>query len=83
LFHVCEAAYGDRTPRAVDVRRGDQQDIEEFGKELALSSLEPFVLEMRHFVDCVENKRRPSIDGEEACKALAIILTAYDSARGR
>ena len=80
LLHICEAVYGDRTPRPLDVRRSEQQEIEEFGKELALSSLEPFILEQKHFIESIENKRPVSIDGEEASKALAIITAAYNSA---
>ena len=53
LMHVSESEYGDRTPRRVDTSRSDRKDIEAFGKELAISSLEPFVKEIEHFIECV------------------------------
>jgi predicted dehydrogenase len=75
--------YGDRTPRVLDVAREDSQDIEAFGKELAIASLEPFVRELTHFVDCAGSGRRPMTDGPEAAKAVEIIARAYRAAETR
>lgn len=35
---------------------------------------EPLKEELEHFIDCVQNKKRPLVSGEEACEALKIAL---------
>ena len=77
LVHVSEAEYGDRTPRKLDTAMSEMKDIEEFGSELAIASLEPFVLEMRHFAQCLQTGTRSMIDGDEAKKSLDVIIKAY------
>ena len=47
---------------------------------MALSSLEPFVEELRHFADCASTGKLPLIDGVVASQAVDIILRAYRSA---
>jgi predicted dehydrogenase len=81
LYLISEKTYGDRSPHKLDTSRSDQQDIEKFGKEMALSSLEPFVLELRHFVECIRKKKRPLIDGAEASQAVDTIIRAYRSVK--
>jgi predicted dehydrogenase len=81
LFLTSEKVYGDRSPRRLDTRRSDQQEIETFGKELALSSLEPFVEELRHFADCVATGKTPLVDGTVAGQAVETILRIYRSAK--
>jgi len=82
LFYTSEKNYGDRTPRCLDTKREDQKDIyvQKFGKEMNLTSLEPFVMETKHFIECVNNKKKPLIDGTEAKKTVDIIIKAYRSA---
>ena len=80
LFLTSEKTYGDRSPRKLDTSRSDQQEIETFGKEMALSSLEPFVEELRHFVDCASTGKTPLVDGVVASQAVDVILRAYRSA---
>ena len=80
LYYTSEKTYKDRTPRLLETKRSDGKDIQEFGKELALSSLEPFTRELEHFIDCIETKRKPLTGGEEAEKAVDVIIKAYQSA---
>lgn len=80
LSYTSEKVYGDRIPRSLDVKRADTRDINEFGKELALSSLEPFTLELKHFIDCVTNNTTPCIDAREASQTVEVINQAYRSA---
>jgi predicted dehydrogenase len=81
LLLTAEKVYGDRTPHRLDTCRSDQQEIETFGKELALSSLEPFVEELRHFADCVATGKTPLVDGTVAGQAVETILRIYRSAK--
>lgn len=81
LFFTSEEVHGDRKPRKIDTARSDQRNIEQFGKELALSSLEPFVLETKHFVECVRTGATPVMDGREARKVVDLIVRGYRSAK--
>lgn len=81
LFLISEKRFGNRTPHKLDTSRADQQDIEKFGAELALSSLEPFVRELKHFVACVTTEKKPLIDGVTAARAVGVIRQAYRSAQ--
>ncbi len=82
LTLVSEEINGDRIPRPLDTTRSDSQDIEQYGKELAISSLEPFRLEIRHFIDSVKNGTAPITSGEVATEALETISRAHTSANG-
>jgi predicted dehydrogenase len=82
LMQVSEVKYGDRTQRLLDTSRSEQKNIEEFGKELAIASLEPFIMELEHFIDCVKNGKKPVTDGEVAKKTIDVIINAYQSERG-
>jgi UDP-N-acetyl-2-amino-2-deoxyglucuronate dehydrogenase len=80
LWQISEDIYGDRQLHQIDVLRAHALDISKFGKELALSSLEPFMLEMQHFITCVNDHTTPCIDGAQAASAVEIINKAYESA---
>ena len=80
LLHTSEKAYGNRVPVPVDTSREHSTDIEEFGSELAIASLEPFVQEIEHFIECVQTGAEPTIGGEVARAAVAVINAAYADA---
>jgi len=80
VHHISEPEYGDRTSRPLDTARADAQPIEEFGQELAIASLGPFVKEIEPFIDCVTNRREPVIGGHEAQRTIEVICRAYQSA---
>ncbi len=42
---------------------------------------EMYLEELRHFVDCVENKKTPSVTGNDGRRALQIVLAAKQSAK--
>jgi UDP-N-acetylglucosamine 3-dehydrogenase len=44
-----------------------------------LEKVEPLKMELKHFVDCVENNRQPMINGVEGMHALEVALAAVDS----
>jgi len=82
LFYTSEKNYGDRTPRCLDTKREEKKDlyVKMFGKEMNITSLEPFIMEIKHFIECVNNKREPIIDGTEAKKTVDVIVEAYRAA---
>ncbi|WP_409345005.1 Gfo/Idh/MocA family protein [Paenibacillus sp. MBLB4367] len=41
----------------------------------------PYLLELRHFIDCIRDNREPVVTAEDAYKALEIALAAVESAR--
>ena len=41
----------------------------------------PYVLQIRHFADCIREDTEPLISGEEGVKAIAACMAAYESAR--
>jgi len=80
LYHISEKTYQDRQPRRLDTTRSDQQDIEAFGKEIAISSLEPFVRQLQEFIHCVQTHQPPPVDGAAATATVEKILQAYHMA---
>ena len=40
-----------------------------------------FHAEMAHFIDCVQNDRKPLVTGEDGRAVLEVIFAAYESAR--
>lgn len=82
LYYTSEKTYGDRTPRLLDTKREDKKDlyVKMFGEEMNITSLEPFVLEIKHFIECVNNKSKPIIDGAEAKRTVDVIVDAYRTA---
>lgn len=54
---------------------------DEWIKEAKIQKREPLRNELEHFVECVERKERPIVDGEAGLHALKVALLAQESAR--
>ncbi len=50
--------------------------------EPELGTLNPYILQIEHFKECIEKDRDPLVSGEEGLKDLQVCLAAYDSADG-
>jgi UDP-2-acetamido-3-amino-2,3-dideoxy-glucuronate N-acetyltransferase len=49
------------------------------GTVVPIDSAEPLKLECQHFLDCVQNRRTPSTDGENGIKVLRVLHACGDS----
>jgi len=61
--------------RYMAANSGEWQEVEN-------SKPDRFVLQARHFVDCVSNASKPVVDGTDGLKAAEIVDAAYAFARG-
>ncbi|GAI50061.1 unnamed protein product, partial [marine sediment metagenome] len=56
--------------------------IIKFGKPKKINQrvekVEPLKLELEHFIDCVKNRKKPKISGDEALNALKIAKKVID-----
>ena len=48
-------------------------------EKISFTTTDPYLEEIRDFIDCCLNKKEPSIDGQEGVKILRIILSAKQS----
>ena len=44
-----------------------------------ISSPESYLNQLRHFVDCIKEGKKPFLDGEEGLKVVSLVLAAYES----
>jgi UDP-N-acetylglucosamine 3-dehydrogenase len=68
-------AYLDYIEQNLEIYDAEWKKIPEIKKE------EPLRLELKHFLDCVKNDKKPLVDGEEGLKVLEIALKAYGKSK--
>jgi acetyltransferase-like isoleucine patch superfamily enzyme len=63
----------------IEWRDGQPQPVRAEARPIAVEQAEPLVLEARHFLECVETRRRPVTDGDEAVRVLEVLDRAQRS----
>jgi predicted dehydrogenase/serine acetyltransferase len=63
----------------IEWREGHPQPIRAEARPVAVEQAEPLVLEARHFLECVETRRTPVTDGDEAVRVLEVLDRAQRS----
>jgi len=63
-------AYLDYIKQELDVHSGGEKIVQKIDK------VEPLKLELKHFLDCIQNNTKPLVDGQEGLKALEIAIKA-------
>jgi UDP-N-acetylglucosamine 3-dehydrogenase len=54
---------------------------QEWVRDAKIEKEEPLKLELLHFIDCVQNDKKPRVSGEDGKHALEVALAAVESAR--
>jgi len=63
-------AYLDYIKQELDVHSGGEKIVQKIDK------VEPLKLELKHFLDCIQNNTKPLVDGHEGLKVLEIAIKA-------
>jgi UDP-N-acetylglucosamine 3-dehydrogenase len=69
---IAEVNYIEETLRIFD---------QEWVRDAKIEKEEPLKLELMHFIDCVQNDKKPLVSGEDGRHALEVALAAIESVR--